>query len=58
MTLPSDVRSAVGLADGDLVEVKAAGGKIILTPRVANERSEFPSAINEYKAAQRRLRNR
>jgi AbrB family looped-hinge helix DNA binding protein len=32
MTLPNEVRSSVGLADGDLVEVKVAGRKIIITP--------------------------
>ena len=58
MTIPSDVRSAVGLADGDLVDVKAAGGKIILTPRLAIDRSEYSSAQDEYTAAQRRIIDR
>jgi len=54
VTLPSDVRSAVGLADGDLVDVKAARGKIILTPRLAIE--EGPSADDEYTPTQQHHR--
>jgi len=34
MTVPRKVRSAVGLADGDLVEVKAVGKKIVITPQL------------------------
>jgi AbrB family looped-hinge helix DNA binding protein len=58
MTIPSAVRSAVGLADGDLVDVKAARGKIILTPQVVMDRSAFPNAPNandEYTPEQRKF---
>src|SRR6202035_1151687 len=34
MTIPSTVRSAVGLADGDMVEVRAVGRKIVITPQL------------------------
>src|SRR5258707_10713769 len=55
MTIPSDVCSAVGLADGDLVEVKAARGKIIVTPQMTIDRSKFPNANDEYTPEQRRI---
>ena len=55
MTIPSSIRSAVGLADGDLVEVKAAGKRIIITPQLVIDRSKFPTADDEYTPAQRRF---
>jgi antitoxin component of MazEF toxin-antitoxin module len=53
MTIPRRVRSAVGLVDGDLVEVKAVGKKIVITPRFVVDRSKFPAADDEYTSAQR-----
>ncbi len=55
MTIPRIVRSAVGLADGDVVEVKAVGGKILITPQLVIDRSNFPTADDEYTPAQRRM---
>ena len=40
MTIPSRVRSAVGLADGGMVEVKAVGKTIVITPRLVIERAK------------------
>ena len=57
MTIPRSVRSAVGLADGDMVEVKANGNQIIITPQVVIDRSGFPNADGEYTAEQRRIIN-
>jgi antitoxin component of MazEF toxin-antitoxin module len=54
MTMPRRVRSAVGLIDGDLVEVRAVGKKIVITPQLAIDRSKFPAADDEYTAEQRR----
>jgi bifunctional DNA-binding transcriptional regulator/antitoxin component of YhaV-PrlF toxin-antitoxin module len=54
MTIPSRIRSAVGLADGDLVEVKAIGRKIVITPQLVIDRSKFPNADDEYTPEQRR----
>ena len=54
MTIPSSVRSAVGLADGDLVEVRAVGKKIVIVPHSAIDRSKFPNSDGEYTPAQRR----
>ncbi len=48
MTIPLRIRSAVGLADGGLVDVKADRGRIILTPRTAIDLSKFPNADDEY----------
>jgi len=55
VTIPRDVRSAIGLADGDFVDVKAVGKKIVVTPQVGVDRSKFPSADDEYTPAQRRV---
>jgi AbrB family looped-hinge helix DNA binding protein len=55
MTIPNHVRSAVGLVDGSLVDVKAAGGKIIITLQLVIDRSKFPTADDEYSPAQRRI---
>jgi AbrB family looped-hinge helix DNA binding protein len=57
MTIPSKVRSAVGLSDGDLVEVKAVGKKIVITPQLVIDRSKFPTADDEYTPEQRRVVN-
>jgi AbrB family looped-hinge helix DNA binding protein len=53
MTIPSTVRSAVGLAEGDMVEVRAMGKKIVITPQLVIDRSKFPTADDEYTPAQR-----
>ena len=44
----------MGLADGDLVDVKVAGRKIIITPTMVIDRTQFPTADNEYTPEQRR----
>lgn len=54
ITLPSRLRSAVGLTEGDLVEASLKSGKIVITPKVVIDRSQFPSADKEYTPAQRR----
>ena len=55
MTLPSQMRTAIGVAEGDLVEAKVERGKIVLTPKVVIDRSQFPNADDEYTPAQRRV---
>ena len=55
MTLPTGVRAAVGLADGDLVDVKVTGRRIVITPTLVIDRSKFPAADDEYTPEQRRL---
>ena len=55
MTLPTGVRAAVGLADGDLVDVKVSGRRIIVTPTLVVDRSKFPTAVDEYTPEQRRI---
>lgn len=54
MTLPSRLRSAIGIADGDLVEATVHRGRIVLTPKLVVDRSKFPNADDEYTPAQRR----
>jgi len=58
MTIPRRVRSAIGLADGDLVEVKVVGKRIVITPQVVIDRSKFPNVGDEYTPAQRRAIDR
>ncbi len=55
MTIPRSVRTAVGLADGDIVEVKANGKQIIITPQLVIDRAKFPNADAEYTPQQRRV---
>ena len=47
----------MGLADGDLVEVKAVGRKIVITPQLVIDRSKFLTANGEYTPEQRRRLN-
>src|SRR5687767_13875295 len=54
VTLPSAVRERVGIADGDLLEVKLHRGTVVLTPKHFVDRSVFPAADDEYTPAQRR----
>ena len=54
MTLPSRLRSAIGVAEGDLVEASIHRGKIVLTPKLVIDKSKFPNADGEYTPAQRR----
>ena len=49
------IRSRLGLADGDLIEVKVRSTSIVLTPKVVIDRSKFPNADGDYTPAQRRM---
>jgi hypothetical protein len=40
---------------GDLLEAKVEKGKIVLTPKIVIDRSQFPNADDEYTPAQRRV---
>jgi bifunctional DNA-binding transcriptional regulator/antitoxin component of YhaV-PrlF toxin-antitoxin module len=55
VTIPTSVRRKAGLSTGDLVSFAFQRGKIILTPKVAIDRSQFPNADDEYTPAQRRI---
>ena len=55
MTLPSRLRSAIGLSEGDIVEVTVLRGKIVLTPKALIDRSGFPNADGDYTPQQRRV---
>ena len=55
MTLPSAMRTAIGIADGDLIEATVSRGKIVLTPKSVIDRSGFPNADDEYTPEQRRV---
>ena len=55
MTLPSRLRSAIGVSEGDMVEASVHRGKIVLTPKVVIDHSKFPNADDEYTPAQRRF---
>jgi bifunctional DNA-binding transcriptional regulator/antitoxin component of YhaV-PrlF toxin-antitoxin module len=55
MTLPSRLRSAVGITEGDLVEATLHRGRIVLTPKLVIDRSKVPNADDEYTPVQRRV---
>ena len=55
MTLPSRLRAALGVVEGDLIEASVQRGKIVLTPKLVIDRSKFPTADDEYTPAQRRI---
>ena len=55
VTIPTMIRSQLGLADGDLVDVRIRAASIVLTPKVVIDRAKFPSADDEYSPAQRRI---
>ncbi len=54
-TLPTGVRTVLGLAAGELVDVKVSGRRIIVTPTLVVGRSKFPTAVDEYTPEQRRI---
>ena len=55
VTIPTHVREQAGLAKGDVVEFSYQRGKIVITPEKVVDRSQFPSADDEYTPAQRRV---
>src|ERR1700732_5017192 len=58
MTLPTRLRALAGIAEGDLVEAAFQRGKIVITPKLVIDRSQFPNADDEYTPAQRRAIDR
>lgn len=55
VTIPTSVRRQAGLSKGDLVEFAFQRGKIVITPKLIIDRSQFPDADDEYTPAQRRV---
>jgi AbrB family looped-hinge helix DNA binding protein len=55
VTIPTRVREQAGLSKGDLVEFSFQRGKIVITPKLVIDRSEFPNADDEYTPEQRRI---
>lgn len=55
MTLPTRLRTLAGIAEGDLAEAAFQRGKIVITPKLAIDRSQFPTADDEYTPRQRRI---
>jgi AbrB family looped-hinge helix DNA binding protein len=55
VTIPTVVRRQAGLSKGDLVNIAFQRGKIVITPKLAIDRSKFPTADDEYTPAQRRV---
>lgn len=54
VTIPTRLRARAGIREGDLVEASYHRGKIVLTPTLVIERSQLPSAGDEYTPEQRR----
>ena len=55
VTIPTHLRDQAGLAQGDLVELSFQRGKIVITPKLAIDRSAFPNADDDYTPEQRRI---
>jgi AbrB family looped-hinge helix DNA binding protein len=55
VTIPTRLRNQAGLSQGDLVEFSLQRGKIVITPKLLIDRSQFPAADDEYTPAQRKL---
>ena len=55
VTIPTSVRRQAGLSKGDLVNFAFRRGKIVITPRLVIDRSQFPNADDEYTPEQRRI---
>jgi AbrB family looped-hinge helix DNA binding protein len=55
VTIPTRVRRQAGLQRGDLVSFAVQRGKIVITPQLVIDRSQFPTADDEYTPAQRKI---
>src|ERR1051326_2692647 len=53
MTIPSHLRAAIGVSEGDRLEASVERGKIILRPTLVVDRSGLPRAADEYTPAPR-----
>jgi AbrB family looped-hinge helix DNA binding protein len=52
VTLPAAIRRELGLAEGDVLTVKVAGGAIVLTPAVLTEVEAYTDErIREFESA-------
>ena len=51
ITLPTRMRSALRVVEGDLVEASVQRGRIVWTPKVVIDPSQFPTADDEYTPA-------
>lgn len=54
MTLPSRLRAAIGVSEGDRLHASVQRGRIVLTPTLVIDRAKFPNADDEYTPSQRR----
>jgi bifunctional DNA-binding transcriptional regulator/antitoxin component of YhaV-PrlF toxin-antitoxin module len=52
--MPVKLRSLAGISEGDLVEAAFQRGKIVITPPLVIDRSQFSTADEEYTPAHRR----
>ncbi len=55
VTIPTSVRRQAGLTKGDFVNFAFQRGRIVITPRLVIDRSQYPNADAEYTPAQRRI---
>ena len=56
-TIPTAIRSRLGLTDGDFFEVSVKATSIVLTPKLVIDRSKFPKADKDYTPSQRQAIN-
>ncbi len=55
MTLPPSLRQLAGISEGDFVQASFKDGKIVITPSPIIDRTQFPTADDEYTPEQRRI---
>jgi len=54
VTIPTRIRTRLGIADGDVLDLKVRSNCVVLT-RKAVDYSQFPNADDEYTPAQRKI---
>ncbi len=55
VTIPTRIRTRLGIADGDVLDMKVRSNCVVLTRKAADDYSQFPNADDDYTPAQRKI---
>jgi AbrB family looped-hinge helix DNA binding protein len=55
VTIPTRIRTRLGIAEGDVLDMTVRSNCVVLTRKAADEYSQFPNADDEYTPAQRTI---
>jgi bifunctional DNA-binding transcriptional regulator/antitoxin component of YhaV-PrlF toxin-antitoxin module len=55
VTIPTRIRTRLGIADGAVLDMKVRSNCVVLTRKAAIDYSQFPNADDEYTPAQRKI---